>query len=89
MTKLLQTLGIVHQSSRVDTSQQNGVAERKYMYILEVVRALRFQAADPLKFWEECVITVVYIINRLPYNILKSKYLFEVMFSHSSSLNKM
>ena len=49
--------GMVHETSCV---------ERKHRHILEVARALRFQASLPIKFWGECVLTVVYLINRTP-----------------------
>lgn len=34
---------IIHQSSSVDTPQQNGVAKQKNRHLLEVARALLFQ----------------------------------------------
>ncbi|XP_075107038.1 uncharacterized protein LOC142180020 [Nicotiana tabacum] len=52
VVELLQTKGIIHQSSCIYTPQQNGVAEKRHWYILEVARSLRFQAFVPLKFWD-------------------------------------
>ena len=42
--------GLVHQTSRTDTPQQNGVAERKNRTLLEISRALMFEARMPVRF---------------------------------------
>lgn len=46
--------------------QQNGVVERKHMHLLEVSRAIMFQAKTPTKFWGEAVMLAAAIINVLP-----------------------
>ena len=63
LSTYLQENGIIHQSSYVDTSQQNGVAKRKNRHILEVARVLLFTSHMPSQFWGDSILTATYLIN--------------------------
>ncbi|OMO78632.1 Integrase, catalytic core [Corchorus capsularis] len=77
--------GILTQFSCVSTPQQNGVVERKHRHILEVARALRFQANLPIKYWGECVLIATYLINYVPTPLLSGKSPYEILFSRKPS----
>ena len=58
----LREIGTIHQTLCVETPERNERVERKHYYILSVPHALCFQANFPIKFWVECVLTVVYLL---------------------------
>ena len=64
--KFFASNGILHQTSCVQTPQQNGMVERKHKHLLEVSQALLFQSKLPLRFWGDWVLTTTHIVNRLP-----------------------
>ncbi|KAD6119214.1 hypothetical protein E3N88_10485 [Mikania micrantha] len=72
--------GITLETTCPHTPQQNGVVERKHRHLLEVARALRFEAGLPIKFWGECVLTAAYVINRLPSKALRYRTPYEIVF---------
>jgi len=71
--------GIVHQTSCVQTRQYNGIMEWKHRHLLEVSRALMFQASLPMKYWGECVLTATHLTNRMPTKLLQGRTPFELL----------
>lgn len=61
--------------------------ERKHRNILEMARALRFQADFPLQFWGDCVQATILITNRLPIPILNHKTPFEALHHKKPAYN--
>lgn len=78
MKNYFQTCGILFQTSCLGTPQQHGRVEHKNQHILNVSRALMFKANLHVSFWSECVLSVVYSINRTPSGVLNNKPSFEV-----------
>ncbi|XP_056860009.1 uncharacterized protein LOC130508491 [Raphanus sativus] len=79
----------LHQTTCVYTPQQNGRVERKHRHILNVARAMLFQANLPVKFWGEAISSATHVINMTPSKILQGKSPYEVLFGkkpHYSSL---
>ncbi|KAK8919208.1 hypothetical protein KSP39_PZI021074 [Platanthera zijinensis] len=70
--------GILHQTTCVHTSTQNGVAERKNRHLLEVARCLLLAMHLPKSYWGDAVLTAAHLINRLPSRALS----FDTPLSH-------
>lgn len=71
--------GIIHQTTILYTSQQNGRVEPKYHLIPNVAHVLLFQSNLPVSFWEECILTIGYLINHTPSPLLKEQTFFELL----------
>ncbi|KAG8473223.1 hypothetical protein CXB51_035172 [Gossypium anomalum] len=77
--KVLAQLGIHHRFSCPNSSEQNGLVERKHRHIVDVGLTLLAQAQVPLRFWVHAFISAVYLINRLPTSVLGGKSPYEVL----------
>ena len=64
--------GIKHQCTVPYTPQQNGVAERKNMSLMEMARCMVKSQALPHAFWLEAVMCATYVLNRCPTKALQS-----------------
>uniref|UniRef100_A0A803P2C0 Integrase catalytic domain-containing protein n=1 Tax=Cannabis sativa TaxID=3483 RepID=A0A803P2C0_CANSA len=81
--------GILFQHSCLHTSEQNGRAERKHRYIVELGLTLLAQAHMPLKFWCDAFQTSVFLINRLPTPVLRGKSPIETLFDQVDLSNNL
>lgn len=77
--------GIAHQLTCPYTPQQNGVVEPKHRHLLDIARALKFQASIPYYLWSECVLAAAYIINRLLVEKLSWKSPYEMLHNRQPS----
>jgi hypothetical protein len=73
MSDFYASKGIFHQTSCVESPQQNGRVERKHQQILNIGRALLIQSNLPKKNWSYAVLHAVFIMNRVPIPLLKNQ----------------
>ncbi|KAE8723908.1 hypothetical protein F3Y22_tig00011547pilonHSYRG00026 [Hibiscus syriacus] len=80
LEQCLAAAGIKHRVTCPHTSQQNGVVERKHQHIIDTSLTLLAQSAIPFKYWSYVVLIAVYLINRLPADLLGGISPFEKLY---------
>lgn len=63
------------------------MVERRHRHILDATRAIRFQVYLPLRFWGDCIKTVVYVINRVPSVVLRNTSPYEMLYEKTPLLD--
>ena len=82
LLKFFQDNGILHETTCLSTPQQNGVAERKNMHILETTRALLIGAHIPQHYWVEAMTYAVYLMNRMPSQVFSFRTPLQTLTQH-------
>ena len=77
MRQFYDDTGIVHQTTCVETPQQNDIVERKYHHLLNVTRSLLFQSNLPTVFWSYALIHSTILINCMPSPFLNNRTPYE------------
>lgn len=86
---LLRERGSRRERSTAYTPEQNGVAERVNRTLLNSVRAMLYDAQLDDSFWDEALLTAVYIHNRVPTRALGGKTPHEAWSGHKPRVGHM
>nr|GEW27513.1 putative ribonuclease H-like domain-containing protein [Tanacetum cinerariifolium] len=79
--------GINREFSVPRTPQQNGIAERKNMTLIEAARTLLVDSLLPIPFWAEAVNTACYVQNRVLVTKPHNKTLYELLHGRLPSIS--
>jgi len=78
---------IIHQTTCIETFEQNAIVERKHQYILNVARSLLYQADLGKQFWCYVVKHVIFLINRIPTPYLDNISPYEKLYGKLSNID--
>jgi len=79
--------GIVHQTSCIETPQQNSMVERKHQHILNVARNIMFHSNMPKQLWSYPICHAVLIINRIPSVAMYFRIPYELLYEQKPDLS--
>jgi hypothetical protein len=78
--------GVQRYYSASYNTQQNSVVKRCNQTVVGMARALLKQRGMPAVFWEEAVVTAVYILNCSPIKALNGRTSYEVWHGHNPAV---
>nr|GEV68663.1 retrovirus-related Pol polyprotein from transposon TNT 1-94 [Tanacetum cinerariifolium] len=81
--------GIKREFSVPRTPQQNGIAERKNMTLIEAVKTMLADSVLPIPFWTKAVKTACYVQNRVLVTKPYSKTIYELLHGRTPSIGSM
>nr|GEV20046.1 putative reverse transcriptase domain-containing protein [Tanacetum cinerariifolium] len=81
--------GIKREFSVTRTPQQNGIAERKNMTLIEAARTMLADLLLPIPFWAEAVNTACYVQNRVLVTKPHNKIPYELLLGRTPSIGFM
>lgn len=67
------------------TPQQNGHAKHKHRHVSIIGLSMMFHDHAPVGLWFDAFAIAVYVINRLPFDLLDNKSLFELIYRTASN----
>ena len=73
MKKFFTARGLIHQTTCLHISQQNGVAEHKHRHLLDVTRTFMFNMHVSKPYCADVILTLIYLINHMHSPILDNK----------------
>ncbi|GJU85803.1 putative RNA-directed DNA polymerase [Tanacetum coccineum] len=63
------------------------VNKKMFNMFSDLARSLMFEGGIPLRFWSDCVLTALYLLNRLPSSVLNGKSPFELVYKRKPNLS--
>lgn len=78
--------GTLYQNTCIKTPQQNVIAERKHMHVLNVARALMFQCNLPIIFWNFSINHAIFLINMLQSLVINPDSPYELLHGSPSTI---
>jgi len=85
--ELYDKFGIMHQTSCIETPQQNAVVERKHQHILNVARSIMFHSHLPKQYWSYVICHAVFLINCIPSATMQFQVPYELLYKRETDLS--